>query len=92
MLSEAKWVYERMRLYELIRAQPKLSNRQYATALGHDHKWVQKWRKRLESEQEVTVKSFQSLPPIAKHLPQSIPEEAKAIVCQLRSALRGGDF
>jgi hypothetical protein len=82
MLSEAKWVYERMRLYELLNLHPDWSSRQYAIALGHDHKWIQKWKKRLENGQEASVKSFQSLSPIAKHLPQSIPEEAKAIVCQ----------
>jgi transposase InsO family protein len=87
MLSEAKWVYERMKLHELIQLHPNWSIRQYAITVGHDHKWVQKWKKRLESDQVVSVKSFQSLSHVPKNPPQEIPEEAKAIVCQLREEL-----
>jgi transposase InsO family protein len=87
MLSKAKWVYERMKLYELMTLQPHWSSREYASALGHDHKWVQKWKKRLKNEAEVTVKSFQSLSHAPKRPAIQIAQEAKEIVCQLREEL-----
>jgi DNA-binding transcriptional regulator YiaG len=49
MDTESHWVYERMKLYELMQQQPGLSNRQYARYLQHDPKWVRKWRQRFHA-------------------------------------------
>jgi hypothetical protein len=87
MFSQAKWVYERMKLYKLMTLQPSWSSRQYTSVLGLDHKWVQKWKKRLDDVKEVTVKSFQSLSHAPKQPPLQIPHQAKEIVCQLREEL-----
>jgi hypothetical protein len=84
MDGEASWVYERMKLYELLEMQPNLSNRQYARLLGHDHNWVRKWRLRFRDAEPITVKSFQSHSRAPKTPPERISEAAKEIVCQLR--------
>jgi hypothetical protein len=60
MESEPKWVYERMKLYELMQAHPDWSNRHYACVLGHDQKWALKWKRRIEPGIEISVKTFQS--------------------------------
>jgi hypothetical protein len=87
MHGDAYWVFERMKLYELMQQHPDWSSRHYATVLGHDHKWVQKWRKHYQAASVLTLKSFQSLSRAPKHPPQQISDEAKSIVCQLREAL-----
>jgi hypothetical protein len=87
MESEPKWVYERMKLYEVMMLHPDWSSRQYAHSLGHDHRWVQKWKSRIQSTGKVSVTTFQSHSRAPKHLPPKICEEAKDVVCQLREEL-----
>jgi len=40
---------DRAKLRQLLHEQPTWSNRQYAEAVGHCRKWVQKWKKRLQT-------------------------------------------
>jgi hypothetical protein len=87
MESEPKWVYERMKLYELMQAHPDWSSRHYAHVLGHDQKWVLKWKRRIETGIEISVKTFQSQSRAPNQPPRQIPEEAKAVICQLREEL-----
>jgi hypothetical protein len=87
MESEPKWVYERIKLYELMAIHPNWSSRQYAHSLGHDHRWVQKWKRRIQSATKVSLSIFQSRSRAPKHPPPKICEEAKAVVCQLREEL-----
>jgi len=47
MLSESELIYERRKLYEVMREHPGWSLRAYARAIQHDLKWVGKWAQRL---------------------------------------------
>lgn len=87
MDAESHWVYERMRLYQLMQEQPGLSNRQYAGVLQHDPKWVCKWRHRFQATSEIQVKTFFSQPRAPHHPPQRLSAEAKDIIVHLRVEL-----
>lgn len=46
---EEQWVIDRAKLRQLLHEQPNESVQQYAQAVGRSRKWVQKWKKRLQS-------------------------------------------
>lgn len=51
MLSEGELMYERRKLFELMRAYPEWSLRRYAREVQHDLQWVRKWTKRWGDKQ-----------------------------------------
>ena len=58
MLSEHEWIYERIRLHKLIKSHPDWGYRRLAHAIGHDPKWVAKWKSRLLNSEQMTLKIF----------------------------------
>ncbi|MBC7870552.1 MAG: transposase [Chitinophagaceae bacterium] len=87
MKSENEWVLERIKLYQLIRAQPDWSLRQYAQELGHDPKWVRKWAKRIKAAHSITIDLFKSQSRAPKTLHTRIGAEAKQLVSELRQQM-----
>ena len=87
MDAESHWVYERMKLYDLMQQQSGLSNRQYARQLQHDPKWVRKWRQRFQATPEIQVKTFFSQSRAPHTPPRRVTAEIKEIVVQLRREL-----
>jgi hypothetical protein len=87
MDTESLWVYERMKLYDLMQQQPGLSNRQYARYLQHDPKWVRKWRQRFQAAPEIQVNTFVSQSRAPHTPPRRVTAEVKEIVVQLRREL-----
>lgn len=87
MDSESYWIYERMRLYELLEAHPEWSLRQYARTLQHDARWVRKWRRRIQEAAPVRVTTFFSQSRAPHHPPQRVSEAAKQVVVELRHEL-----
>src|SRR4051794_13667811 len=87
MLSEHEWVYERMRLHTLMKEHPDWGARRLAHALGHDPKWVLKWKSRILSSSKLTLEVFGSQSRAPKHIPRRTSPEAKAIIGELRREL-----
>ncbi len=77
MLSEHEWVYERMRLHTLVKAHPDWGARRLAQVLGHDTKWVAKWKSRILSSPKLTLEVFRSQSRAPKHLPRCTSPEAR---------------
>jgi hypothetical protein len=50
MLSEAEWIYERRKLFDVMYDHPEWRLQAYARAVQHDPKWVRKWVKRLTGQ------------------------------------------
>lgn len=87
MENEVKWFCERYKLYELMKSHPNNSYHWYARELGKTPKWARKWVNRFRESDEVNFQTFQSHSRAPKRKKQSISEEAKDIVVQLREEL-----
>jgi transposase InsO family protein len=87
MKDETEWILERIKLYQLMRQHPDWSNRQYARELGHEPKWVRKWKARIEAAATITLEVFRSHSRAPKTGRHKIGEEARQLVCQLRQQL-----
>lgn len=88
MLSETEWVFERMKLYRLMKLHPEWSNRQYARELGHEPKWVRKWKQRFETtDKTMTLTMFVSRSRAPKTRRISVADEMKRQIGQLREDL-----
>ena len=87
MESESVWVLERLKLHQLLLEHPDWSLRHYARELHHDLKWVRRWAARIRSAVSLTLDTFKSRSRAPHHPPQSISEEAKQIVGELRHEL-----
>jgi hypothetical protein len=87
MLSEHEWVYERMRLHTLMKEHPDWGARRLARALGHDPKWVLKWKARILNSPKLTLEVFRGQSRAPKHVPRRTSPEAKAIIGELRREL-----
>jgi len=61
MRSEHDWVYESIRLYHLMKEHPDWGYRRLARTLGHDLKWVAKWKSRILSHEQITLEVFRSV-------------------------------
>ncbi len=87
MWSEHEWVYERIQLYQLMKAHPDWVYRRLAKSLGHDLKWVAKWKSRILSRDQITLEVFRSASRAPQHIPHRTTAEAKAILAELRTDL-----
>ena len=87
MRSEHDWVYERIRLYHLMKEHPDWGYRRLARTLGHDLKWVAKWKSRILSREQITLEVFRSVSRAPQHTPHRTTAEAKAILAELRTEL-----
>ncbi|MBK9745774.1 MAG: transposase [Chloroflexi bacterium] len=87
MGNENVWVLERVKLYELMKTHPDWSLRHYGRELGHDLQWVRRWSTRIRSAATITLDTFRSRSRAPHHPPKRIPEEAKALVGELRQVL-----
>ena len=52
--------------------------------LGHDPKWVLKWKSRILSSSKLTLEVFGSQSRAPKHISRRTSPEAKAIIGELR--------
>lgn len=85
MDSETYCVGERVKLYQLIQQHPDWSLHTYARTLGHDHKWVQRWKARLHvAPSPLTLDTFKSRSHAPKHPPKRVDPDLKSQVLELR--------
>ncbi len=87
MTQETAWVFERIKLYQLMQAQPDWSLRRYARELGHDPKWVRRWVQRIKAAPTLTLEVFRSRSHVPKTIPKKIGVEARQLVSDLRQQL-----
>ncbi len=87
MDNETIWVRDRMKLFELLKLHPDWSLRQLGREVGHDAKWVRKWRSRIQSAVTQTLEVFASRSHTPKTPPKRISDEAKKLVGDLRVEL-----
>jgi hypothetical protein len=87
MFTEHDWVHERIRLYHLMKDHPDWGNRRLGRELGHDPRWVAKWKARFRSRSQVTLETFRSASRAPKHVPHRTTPEAKAVIAELRTLL-----
>jgi hypothetical protein len=87
MLTENQLVYERYRLYHLMRAHPDWSLRAYARELGHDPKWVRTWAARLKPHVSPDLSHFASHSRRPRHSPRRVPTVMEKQICVLRPLL-----
>lgn len=87
MDNETTWMFERMKLYQLLQTNPEWSLRQLARELGHDVQWVRRWRARIQAAPTITLDVFRSQSRARKTFPERISEEAKRLVGELRQEL-----
>ena len=87
MTQETAWVFERIKLYQLMQARPDWSLRRYARELGHDPKWVRRWVQRFKAAPTLTLEVFRSRPHVPKTIPKKIGPEARQLVSDLRQQL-----
>lgn len=90
MLTESQLVYERYRLYQLMKAYPQWSLRAYARELQHDPKWVRIWVQRLKplfSQPAPSLDLFASRSRRPKRSPRLISPFLQDRICVLRRTL-----
>ena len=87
MDTESEWVYDRMRLYHLLQAQPTLTVRESSEILGRSERWVRKWKQRFVSSEDVSFTTFQSQSRAPKTRPRQTSAGIKDMVCELRESL-----
>jgi hypothetical protein len=87
MLTEHDWIQERIRLSQLIKEHPAWGARRLGEVLGHDPKWVAKWKARISTTSKLTLDAFRSQSRAPQHVPQRIHPQAKAVVVDLRTRL-----
>lgn len=87
MLTEHEWIHERIRLSTLMKEHPDWGGRRLAHALGHDPKWVAKWKSRILKTSKLTLEVFRSASRAPKHISQRTTPQAKAVVAELRRSL-----
>ena len=56
--NEAIWVYDRMRLYRLLKQHPDWSVARLAQGLSRSERWVKKWRQRFRSASQQSLALF----------------------------------
>ena len=87
MLTEHEWIHERIRLCTMMKEHPDWGGRRLAHALGHDPKWVAKWKSRLLKASKLTLEVFRSASRTPQHIWHRTTPEAKAVVAELRTTL-----
>lgn len=87
MDSEIRRMYDRLRLYFLIREQPNWAAESYAELIGRSAKWVRKWMRRFTEDQSGTLALFLSQSRAPKTCPKQTPESVKTLIGDLREAL-----
>ncbi|NUQ06030.1 MAG: hypothetical protein HUU31_19220 [Anaerolineae bacterium] len=87
MNNETVWVFERIKLYQLLQTHPEWSLRQLARELGHDVQWVRRWRMRIKEAAQMTLDVFKSRSRARKTPPKRISLEAKSLIAELRQEL-----
>ena len=87
MLNESELIYERYKLFELVRKHPEWSLRAYAREVQHDPKWVRKWAKRLAGIEVATDAMLRSQSRRPKRSPRQLGEGVKDKISELRETL-----
>jgi len=87
MDTESQWIYDRMRLYKLWKANPDWSLRQFARELGYDVKWVSKWLNRFKDAPCRSLKMFLSESRAPHHCPHRTSNAVRDVIGKLRESL-----
>jgi len=87
MLSESEWMYERRKLFDLMRAYPEWSFRAYAREVQHDLQWVRKWAKRWVGQATMTDEALRSRSRRPQHSPKQLLDSVKDTIGELRETL-----
>jgi hypothetical protein len=81
---ESEWEFDRMKLYQLWRQQPKQTQQQLAEALKRSLSWVKKWIRRFKQAGKPSLAMFKSL----SRAPRSRKRQVVAVVRQAILGLR----
>ena len=87
MLTESELMYERRKLFDLMRAYPEWSFRAYAREVQHDLQWVRKWAKRWIGQATVTDEALRSRSRRPKRSPKQLLDSVKDTIGELRETL-----
>lgn len=87
MFSESEGIFERQKRFRLMQDHPEWSLRSYARAVGHDLRWVRKWRQRFSAWARPTLEMFVSQSRRPKTSPKRLSEQLKDQICALRESL-----
>jgi len=87
MLSESELIYERRKLFDLMRAYPAWSLRAYAHAVQHDLQWVRKWAKRWVGHDAATDELLRSQSRRPQQSPRQLVDSVKDTIGELRETL-----
>jgi len=84
---ETSWMFDRMRLYQLMQQYPDWSIARLAQALARSSSWVKKWRRRFREALKITLEPFKGHSRAPQHRPHQISAVVKRAVLSLREAL-----
>jgi len=87
MDSEVQRMYDRIRLYYLMKQQPIWSAESYARVIGRTPQWVRKWKKRFDEDESGTLAKFMSRSRAPHTRPRQTPEQVKKVIGDLREEL-----
>lgn len=87
MWNETFWVFERIKLYHVMKEHPDWSKYRLGKVLGHDPKWVDRWIKSYHLQKTPCLEMFQSQSRARKKAPQRVSEDTKQLIGQMRIEL-----
>ena len=87
MDSEIQRMYDRLRLYYLMKKHPRWSTESYAHLVERTPQWVRKWKKRFEEDESGTLAMFISRSRAPHTRPRQTRDEVKKVIGDLREEL-----
>ena len=87
MDNEIRRLYDRLRLYFLMREQPHWSPESYAEVLERSAKWARKWQQRFAEDESGTLAMFVSASRAPQTRPNQTPDAVKEVIADLREDL-----
>jgi hypothetical protein len=84
---ETAWMFDRMRLYQLMQQHPTWSIARLAHALDRSASWVKKWRRRFREALEITLATFLSRSRAPRSSTRRVAEGVRRAVLEQRQTL-----
>jgi hypothetical protein len=87
MDTESQWIYDRMRLHQLMQAHPTWSPAHLAAVVGRSERWGRKWVKRLKAVETPTYTMYLSHSRAPKTRSRQTSEAIKDVIGERRETL-----
>jgi transposase InsO family protein len=81
---EPRWMCQRIKLWELMQANPSWGHKKLATELACSVRWVRKWRKRFQDKQPTGEKAFLSHSRTPHHHPKRVTPDVEEQILEIR--------